>query len=459
MRTFGSGQKGVEMLDLLIRNATIVDGQSVMRGALGVQGERIMARFGQESDLPQAHRVIDAGDLVVMPGVVDPHVHFYGEGIGGFSLLAARGGVTTYFGMMRGSAEDVLGEVFNRHLADGESASVVDFSFHVCLYDRPDTVAQLPALAAQGLRSYKFFLAYKSRGMMSSEAFLHEAFEEIHKLGGLALVHSEAGEMIDRLERAAIEAGRRGPEDYAPTRPPAAEAAAIGTVALAAETTGCEAYIVHVTSSEALAAVEEARRRGVLLWAETCPQYLIMDNDALRTHGPAARIGPPLRGAADRRALRVAVQTGAINTIGSDHASYSREAKARGNANIFDAPMGMPVAPAMLPSMLTWATQHGVPLPVVVRAMSETPARIFGLAGRKGSLTPGADADIVLVDMQSRRSVAQEQAWAHVCPSPVVDEPLIGWPAMTISRGEVVWADGAVQGRAGRGRFLLQSAS
>lgn len=448
------------MLDLLIRDATIVDGQSSMRGSLAIRDGRIVARYAEGAELPSATRVLDPGDgHLVLPGVVDPHVHFYGEGIGGFSRLAAQGGVTTFIGMMRGEPEEDLGRVAERHRAEGEAGSVVDFTFHVCLYDRPGTLPQLPSLAAAGLRSYKLFLAYKRRGMMASAEFLHAAFETIAGLGGVALVHAEAGETIDRLERAAAAAGRHRPEDYAPTRPAEAEASAIGVVALAAQATGCETYIVHVTSEDGLAAVEGARRRGVPLWAETCPQYLLMNDDTLRRHGPAARIGPPLRGPADQEALGTALRTGAINTLGSDHASYSREAKARGDGNIFEAPMGMPVAPTMLPSMLTWAVERGVPLPVVVRAMTETPARLFGLSDRKGALAPGMDADLVVVDARTRRRVEADEIWPQVCPSPLAGEELLGWPVTTIARGEVVWADGRVPCAAGRGRFLPQRAA
>lgn len=447
------------MLTLLVRNATIVDGHSAFRGSLAVDAGKIVARIAEGGDLPRARKVIDAGDLLAMPGVVDPHVHFYGEGVAGFSELAAQGGVTTYIGMMRGPQAEPLAEVFERHRSEGEAGSLVDFSFHVCLYDRPDTLAQLPDLAAAGLRSYKLFLAYKARGMMASEGFLYAAFETIRRFGGVALIHAETGELIDRLESAAIAAGRFQPRDYAPTRPPQAEAAAIEMVGLAAEATGCDAYVVHVSSAEGLAALEAARLRGVPLWAETCPQYLLLEDASLEEFGPAARIGPPLRGATDRRALAAAVRTGAINTIGSDHASYSVEMKARGAANIFDAPMGMPVAPAMLPSLLTWASETGTPFSTVVRAVSETPARLFGLADRKGALNPGADADIILVDPDTRRSVAEIGAWSDVCPSPLEKRPFLGWPVTTISRGEIVWDDGRLQSGGGHGRFLRQGAS
>jgi dihydroorotase-like cyclic amidohydrolase len=249
------------------------------------------------------------------------------------------------------------------------------------------------------------------------------------------------------------------PKDYAPTRPPEAEASAIDVVSLAAQATGCQAYIVHVSSAAGLAAVERARRRGVPLWAETCPQYVLLGDDDTRRHGPAAIIAPPLRAPADRLALGTALKTGAINTVGSDHASYPPEAKNRGKDNIFLTPFGMPGAPTLLPSMFTWAIEHGVPLPVLVRAMSETPARLFGLGHRKGSLAPGHDADIVLVDPQSRRTVDAAVIWPKVVASPMAGRTLAGWPVMTVARGDIVFRDGQVTADGGRGRLVAQKAS
>ncbi|WJR76661.1 amidohydrolase family protein [Bradyrhizobium sp. NP1] len=445
------------MLDLLIRNGTLVDGQGQSRGTVGVAGSRLVARYAEGAELPAARRIIDADSLLVMPGIVDPHVHFYGEGMGDYSRLAAMGGVTTYIGMIRGEPEEPLPHLVERHRVDGVANSLVDFSFHVVLYDRADTIAQLAEIAARGFRSYKMFLAYKRRGMMVSEPFLFAAMEEARRHGGIVLVHSEDGELVDRLEQAAIAAGRTAPEDYAPTRPPEAEAAAIDMVGLAAQATGCPAYIVHVSSEEGLAAVERARRRGVPLWAETCPQYILMGDDAMRRHGAPARIAPPLRNTRDRRALGTALATGAINTVGSDHASYSPAAKAKGRDNIFEAPFGMPGAPTHFPSMFTWALENDVALPTLVRAMAETPARLFGLAARKGSLAPGMDADIILVDPAARQAVDAEKIWPGVCPNPLAGASLAGWPKTTISRGEVVWDDGQFTANGGRGELIAQA--
>src|SRR5664280_2208000 len=186
------------MLDLLIRNGTIVDGQGSVRGSIAVTNGEIVARFKLGADLPQARTVIDADELLLLPGIVDPHVHFYGEGIGDYSKLAAMGGVTTFIGMIRGRPEQSLAEVVRENRKAGNTASIVDFTFHVVLYDREDTIPQLAALTADGFCSFKMFLAYKRRGMMVREGFLFAAMQEISRLGGVALIHAENGELIDR---------------------------------------------------------------------------------------------------------------------------------------------------------------------------------------------------------------------------------------------------------------------
>lgn len=428
----------------------------MLPGSLAIHGGRISARFAPGADLPSARETIDAAGRLVLPGMVDPHVHFYGEGIGEYSALAAVGGVTTFIGMIRGQPDDRLGDVVTAHARDGRAQAMADFSFHVVLYDREDTLGQIAGLAAQGLKSFKLFLAYRSRGMMASERFLLAAFAEIRRLGGIALVHAEDGDVIDFLEEAARGEGRVAPEHYHTTRPAQAEATAIETVALCAEVTGCPAYIVHLSSAAGLAALERARRRGVMLWAETCPQYLLMDDGLLKSHGAIAKIAPPLRTPADQQALATGVLTGAINTIGSDHASHGLAAKREGDADILAAPFGMPGAPTLWPSMYSWAVERGMPLPILVRAMAETPACLFGLGRRKGHLAPGADADVIIVDPDTERTVDAAVFWPHVAPSPLAGASLKGWPEITFSRGEVIARDGRAVGEPGRAQFIAQ---
>lgn len=444
------------MIDLLIKNGLIVDGQAILSGSLVIDDGRIAARLASRTDLPAARETIDAGGRLVLPGMVDPHVHFYGEGIGKYSALAAIGGVTSFIGMIRGQPDEPLGDVITTQAREGRSEAIADFSFHVVLYDREDTLGQLDGLVAQGLRSFKVFLAYRNRGMMVSERFLLSVLGRTHRLGGIVLVHAEDGEVIDFLEQTALAESRVAPEHYHAMRPAQAEANAIEMVALCAEVTGCPAYIVHVSSAAGLAALERARRRGVLLWAETCPQYLLMDDSLLSTHGAIAKIAPPLRSLTDQRALATGLITGAINTIGSDHASHGIAAKREGNANILAAPFGMPGAPTTWPSMYTWAVERDIPLPILVRAMAETPARLFGLGARKGHLTPGADADVIIVDPDAERIVDAAVFWPHVAPSPLAGVKLKGWPDITLSRGEVIARDGRAVGQPGRAQFIAQ---
>lgn len=444
------------MLDLLIKHGTLVDGQGVNQGSLGIASGRIVARYAAGETLPAARRTIDSAGRLVMPGVVDPHVHFYGEGIGEYSRLAVRGGVTTFMGMIRGAPERPLADVVDEHAQGGLSEAVTDFAFHVVLYDREDTIAQIAPLAARGFRSFKMFMAYKRRGMMVRDEFLFAAMHEIARVGGIALVHAEHGEMVDYLEQKTIAGGKVSFEYYEPTRPAEAEATAIEILALAAQSTGCPAYVVHLSSNQGLAAIERARRRGIPIWAETCPQYLLMDDADLREHGAAAKIAPPLRTSADRRSLSTALLVGAINTVGSDHASFSIEAKSAGEGNIFAVPFGMSGAPSLWPAMFTWAQDSGFPLPVLVRSMSESPARLFGLAHRKGALAPGLDADVIVVDPAKRERVDMRALSPAVLPNPVMARPLAGWPDVTVSRGEVVFENGHVAGAPGRAQLIAQ---
>lgn len=444
------------MIDLLVANGVIIDGQAAVRGSLAIGGGRIVARLAQGADLPAARTVIDAADRLVFPGVVDPHVHFYGEGIGDYSRLAAIGGVTTFIGMIRGAPDVPLAEVVAAQRAEGEAKALADFSFHTVLYDREDTIGQMSGLTAAGLRSFKLFLAYKRRGMMASERFLFAAMAEARRLGSIVLVHAEDGEAIDWLEQAALDAGHKTSDHYEPSRPVEAEAASIEMVALAAQVTSCTCYIVHLSSAAGLAAIQRARSRGVPLWAETCPQYILMDDETLRRHGAGAKIAPPLRSPADRRALAAGLLTGEINTVGSDHASHAVAAKEAGGGDIFAAPFGMAGSPTLWPAMYSWAVENAIPLPILVRAMSETPARLFGLGHRKGHLLPGADADLMIVDPRERRTVDASAFWPKVAPSPLAGASLMGWPELTLSRGEVIARAGKAIARLQRAQFIPQ---
>lgn len=444
------------MIDLLIEGGTVVDGSGRFPASVAVDGGRIAALLAPSAEAPEARSHLEVRGCEILPGLVDPHVHFYGEGIGEFSRLAAIGGVTTFIGMVRGAPDEPLDNVVARYRDEGMAKSLVDFSFHVVLYEREGILAEIGPLAMEGMRSYKTFLAYRRRGMMVSERFLLEAMAEVRRHAGVVLVHCEDGDVIDFLERRAHDEGRRNPASYEPSRPPESEAVSVALACLCAQATGCPLYVVHLSSVAGLCAIEEARHRGACVWVETCPQYLLMDDSTLLEHGPIAKIAPPLRRPADRRALGAALATGAVNTVGSDHASHALSDKRDGANDIFAAPFGMPGSPTLWPSMYTWADEHRVPLPVLVRAMAQTPARLFGLGARKGHLRPGADADLVVIDPTQSRLVDAAALWPGTAPSPLAGRRLKGWPKLTLSRGEVIWADGEFRAAPGRAQFIKQ---
>ncbi len=438
-------------LDLAVRGGTIVTGQGRRRADLGVRDGSIVAIDA----VGPAAESIDADGLLVLPGAVDEHVHpIYRDGPGTTSIVAAHGGVTTTMGFAYArDGESLLTEVqaLRRRC---EEESLLDFTVHAAMFDAPAQIGEMAAVAETGVRSFKVFLAYAAQGWMSDDASLARAMRSARDLGGLLMVHCENGPAIDLLE-ADARAGRIAgdPVDVLlATRPDVLEAEAVARTLALAEAFDAPVLIVHVTSRRALAAVRAARARGQAFVAETCPQYLALTADELRTRGALAKIGPFLRTDDDVDALWEGLADGALQTVGSDHVTKKEAADAV--VPLLDAGFGAPSIETMLPILFDGATRGRITLERMVQVVCEHPARAFGLYPRKGAIAIGADADLVLWDAGARRTLGMAVEHTTAGYSLYEGREVAGVPRRTIVGGTTVVLDGRLVDDRRRGRFL-----
>jgi dihydropyrimidinase len=456
------------LADLLIRGATVVDPETgVGPRSVLVRGERIAAVLAPELPPPAGVPVLDAGGLHLFPGLIEPHAHL---GYGGADMpahfasetgSAAVGGVTTIINIYRqyGRPASPYDELAGT-LAACAGQARVDFAVHLALL-LEDHVRGIERYVAQhGIRSFKFYMAYRGAdgrqiGMTNEidDGLLLEALERIAAVpGGIACFHCENTDIVNRVAARLRAEGRQGLAAWSESRPALAEAESIHRVVSLGAAAGCPVYVLHMGSREGLAEVERHRARGERACLETCPQYLTLTRDA--PVGTLAKVNPPLRETADVEALWDALARGAVDTVGTDHCPVPR---ARKVADVWEAAPGFPGMATTLPLLVTEGhRRRGLPLTRIAQVTALNPARLFGLAPRKGTLRPGADADLVLADLDATRPV--EAARHHSASDFSLWEgwSLTGWPVTTFVRGTVVMDKGEVVGEPGSGRYLAR---
>jgi len=435
------------ILDLLLRDARLVlPDVGVMPGAVGIRDGRIAAILAPDAMLP-AERIIDCNGLLLMPGLVDPHVHFgYGSPETDYETearSAALGGVTSVLSFHRTAdpRESLPGE---RDLAVRQSC--IDIGFHIGLTHRlhVDTLAEVAGRF--GVTSAKLYLQYKGQAGLSKgfteidDGLLYQAMLETRTVpGGVLGVHCENVEVIPALRDPLRRAGRADLAAWDEQSPDFLEAENVHRVGYFAQKTGCPVNIVHLSSREALEEARRHRRRSrVPLTVETCPHYLALTREA--TAGPLAKVNPPVRSRGDIDALWEGVLDGMVTTIGTDHVPRKRETK----REIWSATMGLPGVATLLPVLLHEGYHaRGVPLERIAALTSANAARLYGLAS-KGQIAVGRDADLVLVDPDLERTVDPTALESFADYSPFEGMTLKGWPVMTLLRGRVIARDGAI---------------
>jgi dihydropyrimidinase len=447
-------------MDLAIRNGTVVTASGVFRADVGVDGARIVQVGGE---VPAAGREIDAAGLLVLPGCVDIHTHL-SSAAGRLPLddfehgtrAAAAGGVTTICDFAYQADGEGLRPALDRAMADGKR-SIIDYTFHTVLRDpSPRALDDVAGLGADGYAGIKIFMSL-SRFTRQANDYLR-ALRIAGRTGVLAAIHAEDESIISQRTEELLAEGKRGVEWFPASRPPLAEEVAVRRAVAFAEIAEAPVYLVHLSSRGALEGLREARRRGLPVYGETRPIYLYLTREVfnLPDNEGAKYVGqPPLREQADVDAIWDALRTGDLSTVCTDHIPYNTATKKDPAHTFATIPPGMSNLETLLPMLHSEGVLTGrITLPRLVELVAANPARIAGLAPRKGVIAPGADADLILFDPARTRTIHAPEMHSAADYDVFEGRRVTGWPAMTISRGEVIFQGGQVLGQPGRGQFV-----
>ncbi len=453
-------------VDTIIGGGQVVTSSQVYEAAIAIVGEKIAA-IGPPELLPPADTYIDASGMFVLPGLIDSHVHLDGHdnyALG--SLAAAHAGLTTLvpFGTYNLEGDETLPQAINRTREEIQRTALTDFGFHYILQNRPSILRSLPQAMDMGVKSFKMFMTYKKRPYrMCDDDFICQAMDLVARGGGVLQLHCESGNIIEFLENKLLEEGHTHPTDFPAACPDWAEEEAINRAVKMAGATRCPTYVVHLSTQLGLERIKQAQAQGQRIWTESCPQYLLLSDAEMAKYGPLAKIGPPLRpeDGPDRDALWRGLEQGHISLVASDHAPYPQELKQVGWDNIFVDPAGQPVpfgspgVETIVPLMYSeGVVKRGLPIWWLARAMSENPARIFGLYPRKGVIQVGSDADILIIDPRGDRVISASDHHSNAGYSLFEGWQVNGRPWMSFLRGKPLLNQGTLEQTPGYGRFL-----
>ena len=472
----------------LITGGTVVTAGGTLEADVLVVGEKIAAVFARDpatdtatyaaataaidaagaapAGTASADQVIDATGRYVIPGGIDAHTHMEMPFGGTFSVdtfetgtkAAAYGGTTTIIDFaVQAKGTSLLATLDKWHeKADGNCA--IDYGFHMIVSDVNDgTLKEMESCIGSGVTSFKMFMAYPGV-FYATDGEILLAMQQARRTGATIMMHAENGIAIDQLVAQALAAGRTGPVEHGLTRPPELEGEATGRAITLAKVAGCPLYIVHLSAAQALAAVAEARDAGQNVFAETCPQYLYLTLDDLARpdfEGAKFVASPPLRTADHVAALWRGLRSNDLAVVSTDHCPFCfREQKELGRGDFSKIPNGIPGVEHRMDLLHQGVVSGQITLARWVETCSTTPARMFGLYPRKGVIAPGADADIVIYDPTATQTLSAATHHMNVDYSAYEGLEITGKVAVTMSRGQVVVADGEFRGPAGHGRFL-----
>ncbi|GAB1516301.1 dihydropyrimidinase [Actinophytocola sp. KF-1] len=457
-------------MGILIKNGTVVNADGSLTADVLVEGEKIAA-VAAPGVFTEADTVIDAAGKYVIPGGIDAHTHMEMPFGGTFSAdtfftgtrAAAWGGTTTIIDFaVQAKGTSLLSTLDKWHeKADGHCA--VDYGFHMIVSDVNDqSLKEMESCIDAGVNSFKMFMAYPGV-FYATDGEILRAMQKAADIGGTIMMHAENGIAIDELVAQALASGRTDPVEHGLTRPPELEGEATSRAIQLARVTGAPLYIVHLSASQALAAVAEARNTGQNVFAETCPQYLYLSIEDLAKpdfEGSKYVASPPLRPKEHQADLWRGLRTNDLSVVSTDHCPFCfKDQKELGRGDFSKIPNGIPGVEHRMDLLHQGVVAGELSLRRWVEVSSATPARMFGLYPRKGVIAAGADADIVVYDPARQHTLGVETHHMAVDYSAYEGMSITGGVSTVLSRGSVVVDGGEFHGHEGHGKFLSRELS
>ena len=452
-------------MSLLIKNGEVITADSRFHADVYAEGETI-TRIGKNLDVAPGTEVIDAAGKFVFPGFIDPHVHIYLPFMATFakdthetgSIAALIGGTTTYIEMCCPNRNEDALEGYHLWKSKAEGASACDYTFHMSVTKfGEETESQLREIVADGIASFKIFLAYQNFfGVEDRE--MYQTMTLAKKLGAIVTAHCENAELVGKLQQTLLAQGKTGPEWHEPSRPESVEAEGTGRFATFLENTGAAGYVVHLSCEPALKAALAAKARGVRIAVESVIPHFLLDKTYAERPGVEGMkhvMSPPLRDKRNQKALWNALACGFIDTVGTDHCPFDTSQKWMGKDAFTNIPNGIPAIEDRVNLLYTYGVKRGpLDLHRFVDVASTRAAKLFGLFPRKGTIAVGADADLVVYDPNAKRVITAAAQHGNNDYNGFEGMEIEGRPSVVTVRGKVQVRDGQFVGERGRGQLL-----
>ncbi|OGH61915.1 MAG: dihydropyrimidinase, partial [Candidatus Lindowbacteria bacterium RIFCSPLOWO2_02_FULL_62_12] len=438
--------------DTIIKGGTVHTGAESKVADVAIKGEKI-AKIAKNLS-PDGATIIDAAGKLVLPGMIDVHVHLQLPFCGTVSSddfesgtrAAARGGVTTVIDYATQDKEKGMYAGFERRMAEARDKVAVDYGLHGIVIQWTDqAAAEVKKMIDAGVPTYKMFMIYEKEGWQSDDAAMYAALEYTRDFGAKILVHAESERVLNVLiGRYVKEMDKVGAYGHALSRPNFVEAEAIQRAIMWTEQTGGTLYIVHMSTGEGADLVKAAKSRGVHVYAETCPQYLVLNDEVFkdREKGHWYATCPQIKKKKDNERLWKGLKNGEVSTIATDTCTFTTKQKAMWGGDFRRIPFGLPGVETMWPAIYTFGVRkkkfdvnHAVTL------CSTNPAKLMGLHPRKGALAAGSDADVIVIDPKAHKKIDYKELATNCDWSPYQGMDMYGFPETTLCRGAVVVRD------------------